>query len=361
MKRLVAVLIIIYTCFSTVVSCVSQNQASNDLTLLLDRLNTVNGSSQIIVVSNQEKGQYKAIVEAFEKTSSGWVRSLPSMDAVIGECGFSLNKKEGDLKAPAGIFRIGTAFGTVDKPSNVNLRYKKTSKNDYWIDDVTSEDYNNWVEYEGNPYSRWKSFERLKITNYKLAFVIEYNMNPVVKGRGSAIFFHVWKGSEVSTRGCSAISETNITELLNWIDPQKNPIVIQGTDSMLVDMIRYTEDKILYPVKVIINEKEVIFDVQPRIQKGRTLIPVRSVFESLDAVVRWEESTRTVSIIKDSKVIKLTVGSKWAYIDEKKVMIDVEAALLNGRVMLPVRFIAEELGLEVTWDGEKRVVSILRD
>lgn len=358
MKKILAFLLITYICLITTKPCASQVYESDNSTVLLDRLSSANGSSQIIVVSSEKDGQNIAKVETFEKTMDGWRKSFPSMNAVIGEKGFSLNKKEGDLKSPAGIFRVGTAFGTIDKPSYMKLSYKKTSKSDYWIDDVSSQDYNNWVEFEDDPYSRWKSFEKLKITSYKLAFVIEYNMNPVVKGKGSAIFFHIWQGPKISTKGCTALSEADISKLLSWIDPAKNPITIQGTVDILQDLIKATENELLYPIEVVINEKKVVFDVTPRILNGRTLIPVRSVFESLGAEVSWEESTETVSILKGSKVIKFKVGSNRGYIDGEQVEIDIPASIINGRTMVPVRFIAEELGFEVAWDGEKRVVLI---
>lgn len=359
MKIISALLLISYICL--IMPCVSQAQTLSNLTALFDTLNSANGSSQIIVVSNDKGSQYKATVEAFEKNSGVWIKSLPSINAVIGKNGFSLNKIEGDLKSPAGIFRIGTAFGTIDKPSDIKLSYRKTSKNDYWVDDISSPDYNKWIEYEGDPYSRWKSFERLKISSYKLAFVIEYNMSPVVKGRGSAIFLHIWEGPNTGTKGCTALSEANISKLLSWIDPDKNPIIIQGTNAMLADMTKSAENNILYPIKVLTNEKEVVFDVQPRIQNGRTLIPIRSVLESLGTEVSWEESTETISVIKGSNVIKLTVGSNWAYVDEKQVMLDVPASIIDGRAMVPVRFIAEELGFKVAWNEKKRIVLINTD
>lgn len=358
MKSVLGFLLITYICLITTIPCASQVYESGNLIVLLDRLSSANGSSQILVVSSEKDSQNNAKVETFEKTMGGWIKSIHSMNAVIGEKGFSLDKEEGDLKAPAGIFRVGTAFGTIDKPSNVKLSYKKTSKNDYWIDDVSSQNYNNWVEFEGDPYSRWKSFEKLKISSYRLAFVIEYNMNPVVKGKGSAIFFHIWQGPNISTKGCTALSEANISKLLSWIDPDKNPIVIQGTVDMLQDMIKDTEDELLYPIEVVINEKKAVFDVPPRILNGRTLIPVRSIFESLGAEVLWEESTETVSILKGSKTIKLKAESNWVYVDGKQVEIDIPVSIINGRAMVPVRFIAEELEFKVTWGGEKRVVFI---
>ena len=358
MRIILGFLLITYICLNTTIPCASQVHELGDLIVLLDRLSLENGSSQIIIVSSEKDGQNKAIVETFEKANGRWNKSFPPMNAVIGEKGFSLDKEEGDLKAPVGLFRVGTAFGTIDKPSYIKLSYKKTSKNDYWIDDVSSQDYNNWVEFEGDPYSRWKSFEKLKIASYKLAFVVEYNMNPVVKGKGSAIFFHIWQGPNISTKGCTALSETNISKLLSWIDPDKNPIIIQGTVDILQDMIKSTENEQLYPIEVVINEEKVVFDVPPRILNGRTLIPIRSVFECLGAEVLWDESAKTVSILRGSKSIKLKAESNCVYVNENQVEIDIPVSIINGRAMVPVRFIAEELGFEVTWDGEKRVVFI---
>lgn len=361
MIKLSALLLITCICFSIPITCIGQYQPPNNMMTLLDGLSSTNGSKQIIVVSNDKNNQYKATVQAFDKTNGVWTKSLPSMNAVIGKNGFSLDKREGDLKSPAGIFRVGTAFGTVDKPSSLKLSYKKTSKNDYWIDDVSSEDYNKWIQYEGDPYSKWKSFERLNIPSYKLAFVIEYNMNPVVKGKGSAIFFHIWQGPNISTKGCTAISEADISKLLDWIDPDKNPIIIQGTNDMLLDMIKSVENNVLYPIKVMVNEKALVFDVPPRILSGRTVIPVRSVFESLGAEVLWDESTRIISILRDLNIIKLKVGSNLAYINQQQVMLEVPAQIIDGRTMVPLRFIAEEFGFKVTWYGDTRTVILDSD
>jgi L,D-peptidoglycan transpeptidase YkuD (ErfK/YbiS/YcfS/YnhG family) len=358
MKILFSFLLTAYICIAGIVIYGSEAYNVSDLTALFDKLNSANGSTQIILVSNEKESQIKATVEAFDKTSAGWIKSFPSISAVIGEKGFTLNKKEGDLKSPAGVFRIGTAFGAPNTPSITKLPYKNTTKNDYWIDEVSSPDYNTWVNFAGDPYSRWKSFERLKISEYTYAFVIEYNINPIIKGNGSAIFFHIWKGSNISTSGCTAVSESNMLNLLGWLNPDKNPIIIQGTKAMLSKMPYTSTDKILYPIKVKINEKEVGFDVPPRIVSGRTLIPVRTVFEDLGAKVSWDESTKTVTVLKASTEVKLESGSKLAYVGKKQVQLDVPASVINGRTMIPLRFIAEELGLMVTWDASRRIVSI---
>lgn len=358
MKRLFVFLLTAYILITGTITYGGEDQTASSLTSLFNELNSVNGSSQIIVVSNEKESQSKATVEAYEKTSNGWIKSLPPMSAVIGKNGFSQMKREGDLKAPAGIFRIGTAFGMPDTPSITMLPYKSTTINDYWVDDVWSPDYNKWVRYSGDPYAKWKSFEKLRITRYKFAFVIEYNMNPIIRGNGSAIFFHIWKGSNISTSGCTAVSETNILKLLSWLKPDKNPIIIQGTKTMISNMLKSAGYKALYPIKAMVNNNEVPFDVPPRIINGRVLIPVRSVFEHMGAKVTWEQSTGTITISKNSTIIKLTVGSNMAFAGANQLPLDVPATIVSGRTMVPIRFIAENLGLNVTWDDVKRIVHL---
>jgi D-alanyl-D-alanine dipeptidase len=70
---------------------------------------------------------------------------------------------------------------------------------------------------------------------YKYGVVIEYNMHPIVKGKGSAIFLHVWKSGD-STLGCVSMSEEMILSILGWLDPAKKPLIIMGTESELRGM-----------------------------------------------------------------------------------------------------------------------------
>ena len=140
---------------------------------------------------------------------------------------------EGGMKSPVGIYSIGRAFGEVSKPSGVKLSYTKTSSHDYWIDDPSSADYNKWKVYSGDPHSKWKSFERLRIPQYKYAAVIEYNTYATVKGKGSAIFLHVWSGPYSPTAGCTAVPESSMLNLLRWMNPSQHPVIIQGTDGQL--------------------------------------------------------------------------------------------------------------------------------
>lgn len=205
--------------------------------LIVEQLKNIGNSEQVIIVSTTSLNTFKAKIKAFEKVDDKW-KEVYSFDGVIGRNGFSSNKVEGDGCSPVGKFSLGTAFGTISKPSGVSMAYKKTSVYDYWIDDASSEDYNKWIYFKGDPDTRWKSYEKLKITPYKYAFVINYNINPIVKGKGSAIFFHIWTSSSKGTAGCTAVSESNMLKLLRWLQPSKNPIIIQGTESIINSMTK---------------------------------------------------------------------------------------------------------------------------
>lgn len=112
------------------------------------------------------------------------------------------------------------------------------------------------------------------------------------------------------------------------------------------------------PIKVSINGKLVEFDVPPTIINGRTLVPVRAIFEQFGLKVDWDNETRTVIGKKDGLEIKLPVDNKKAQKNGEEIELDVPATIINGRTLVPVRFIAESLGAKVDWDGESKTVII---
>lgn len=190
---------------------------------------------QAIIVTTADWQSRQARLETFEKVNGAWMPALHSMPAVVGRNGYALSsdKKEGDASSPAGMYKLGTAFGTASKPMGVRMPYRSVTRQDYWIDDISSPDYNTWVHYKGDPRKRWKTFERLAIPLYKYALVIRYNDEPVLPGKGSAIFMHIWRGPTSYTAGCVALSEANLLAVLRWLDPDKSPFILQGPTSFL--------------------------------------------------------------------------------------------------------------------------------
>ncbi|MGE6378635.1 L,D-transpeptidase family protein [Peribacillus muralis] len=200
---------------------------------LLKKVDARKGVNQVVSVIGKSMTDTHVTVTPYEKKSGEWRRALNKMKGVIGKNGFTTSKKEGDGKSPVGIYSFGTAFGSETKPGGLKLGYKKTNEYDYWIDDQTSQDYNKWKTYKGNPADKWKSFERMNHELYKYGAVIHYNTNPIVKGKGSAIFLHVWRGETKPTAGCVAMAEKNVLGLLKWLDPAQEPLIIMGTEESL--------------------------------------------------------------------------------------------------------------------------------
>ncbi|USB33061.1 L,D-transpeptidase family protein [Paenibacillus sp. YPG26] len=179
---------------------------------------------QIIVVEAARGSSFKGTLSLREKLNGEWKTTLSGIPVVLGKNGIG-KLREGDGKTPTGTFPIGHAFGTAAKPAGLKLTYALAGKQDYWVDDAASADYNKWVHYAGNPASRWKSFERLYIPQYKYAVVIRYNDNPIVKGKGSAIFMHIWRSQDKPTAGCVAMSEGNLLKLMGKLDPKQSPVI----------------------------------------------------------------------------------------------------------------------------------------
>jgi L,D-peptidoglycan transpeptidase YkuD (ErfK/YbiS/YcfS/YnhG family) len=113
------------------------------------------------------------------------------------------------------------------------MPYRQATEDDFWVDDVNSEDYNKWVKGKPNAAS-WEKMKR-DDDQYKYGVVIEYNMHPIVKGKGSAIFLHIWKQGG-ATAGCIAMPEEMVLRILGWLDPAKRPLIIMGTESELGSM-----------------------------------------------------------------------------------------------------------------------------
>ena len=90
-------------------------------------------------------------------------------------------------------------------------------------------------------------------------------------------------------------------------------------------------------------------NVQPVIVNGRTLVPIRAISEGMGANVDWDSATNTVTITQDSTVVKLTIDSTTAYINGVASTLDVPAALIGGRTMVPLRFVGTALGEQVGW------------
>ncbi len=221
---------------------------------LCDEFKVPETCNQIILVTTPTWSSPSGQLMRYEKTEYGWSAVGDPVKVVVGRNGLGwgrglhpdtlvgLKKKEGDGKAPAGIFQLGSAFGYAPTaPNGMKSEYKQATDCDYFVDDVQSSDYNQWMSLSpgsNRPTDKWKSFERMKRNDhlYKLGMVVNHNMDPVLKGQGSAIFLHIWRKEDSPTAGCTAMSEENLQILLQWIDPDADPLLIQVPDNELAQL-----------------------------------------------------------------------------------------------------------------------------
>lgn len=192
----------------------------------------INKSSQVLLVNNNGPLSSPVKIYLLEKKGGKWEQAGESFNGVIGKNGFAKpgEKREGDGKTPSGIFSLKTTFG-YDEFIQTKMPYRQVLPEDIWVDDVNAADYNLWVKREDTEAA---SYEQMKRDDnlYKYGIIIEYNTNPVIKGHGSAIFFHVWRAENKATAGCVAVSEDNILKILGWLDPQALPLIIMGIENI---------------------------------------------------------------------------------------------------------------------------------
>ena len=178
---------------------------------------------QAIVVRGWQNG-FSAQLELWSKDNDYW-QKRNGYTAVIGQNGFAPlgEKREGDNRTPSGMYNLGQAFGYFSS-SDTKMPYRQLTENDYWVDDPSSSQYNTWVY--GVPSAR--SYERLKRSDsmHKYGIVIAYNTNPIVSGKGSAIFLHVWRSAGTGTAGGIALAEEDLVQVLRLLDPAKDPRII---------------------------------------------------------------------------------------------------------------------------------------
>ncbi|NID17162.1 L,D-transpeptidase family protein [Luteibacter yeojuensis] len=201
-------------------------------------------SRQMIVVTTDGWDVDHGTLRAYVREGTHWTPVGPAAEVTIGRhgsaWGVGLNppghggpvKKEGDGRSPAGVFRIGEAFGYADSNATA-LPYRGLTASDYCVDVNSSPYYNQIVDAKKvgekavagatEPMRRDLHFDGDRA--YRIGFVIEHNPDGR-KGAGSCIFAHLWKSPTSPTAGCTAMTDTTMERLLGWLDPDKKPVFV---------------------------------------------------------------------------------------------------------------------------------------
>jgi L,D-peptidoglycan transpeptidase YkuD (ErfK/YbiS/YcfS/YnhG family) len=193
---------------------------------------------QLLVVFNNASENNSALLVAMEKKGKQWHVISAPIPAGIGRKGFAAPnaKREGDQKSPTGLFRLGQLF-CYEKVVDTRIPFIQTTIEDKWVDDPNSSDYNRYIRGMTNA----KSYEKLLLNgnDYRYCMAIEYNMHPVVKGNGSAIFLHLSEGKTInSSSGCVVLLQKDLEGLLKWMNPESKPSILMGTEKNLLSVVK---------------------------------------------------------------------------------------------------------------------------
>lgn len=159
------------------------------------------------------------------RSGMGWGRGLHPADQ-SGPV-----KREGDGRAPAGVFSLALAFGAADglPPEAKGFPYLHTSSTTYCVEDVRSKYYNQIIdanEVKATAWERWSEMQRADGL-FRWGVVVRQNGPDTKTGAGSCVFLHIWRGFRQPTAGCTAMSPEQIKETVSWLDGTAQPLLVQ--------------------------------------------------------------------------------------------------------------------------------------
>ena len=185
---------------------------------------------QLITVEATTTRTTYASARIWRRSAGCWVAAGGPYPARVGWNGLRLNRREGDGTTPIGTFGIGTTmYGNAANPG-VRFRYVRLRCGDWWVEDPRSPVYNTFQRLGCGvrPPFRVTTPDMSKDRRaYAHLAVIEFNMRPVVPGRGSGIFLHAQTGS--STNGCVSLRRSDLVRVLRWLSPGATPQIAIGT------------------------------------------------------------------------------------------------------------------------------------
>jgi D-alanyl-D-alanine dipeptidase len=206
-------------------------------------------STQILLVTTPDWNAVDGAMQRYARSRPGqrWKAVGEPVAIVVGKSGLAWGlgvsptdaagvrraddpvKREGDGKSPAGVFRIGTAFGYAAAPlPGWKMPYLPLTESIECVDDPASKFYNRIVD-RTTVAPDWNSSEHMRDTGeyYRWGLAVEHNADPATPGGGSCIFLHIWGGTGKGTTGCTAMEGSEVEALLAWLDPNRHPLLVQ--------------------------------------------------------------------------------------------------------------------------------------
>jgi L,D-peptidoglycan transpeptidase YkuD (ErfK/YbiS/YcfS/YnhG family) len=145
---------------------------------------------------------------------------------VLGTDEAGLHKAEHDGRAPAGVFKIGAIYTYDAKlPEGADYPFHQVTANDAWVDDITLPEYNRFVTIDPKSQPPWFEKQKMRLNDFAYRWLVEirHNADPPVPGDGSAIFFHIRRGTTRPTSGCTTMAEEDLVSLIRLLRADKHP------------------------------------------------------------------------------------------------------------------------------------------
>lgn len=201
--------------------------------LALDR-----SAAQLVVSIAPDWNSSKGKLQLFERDGKKWRAVSPPVRVLYGAKGLAwgrgehppqsvgLQKVERDKRAPAGIFRIGKIY-TYDSslPSGADYPFYTFTERDAWIDDPQLPHYNQHVVVDLQNPPPWYEKQKMRLNDPPHRWLVEirHNADPPVPGAGSAIFFHIQRGPNRPSAGCTVMPQNSLIPIITWLRAGKNP------------------------------------------------------------------------------------------------------------------------------------------
>jgi L,D-peptidoglycan transpeptidase YkuD (ErfK/YbiS/YcfS/YnhG family) len=186
-------------------------------------------AEQLVTVAAPDTRSTRATLRLWRRDGDCWLPAGGPWPARIGASGLSSHHREGDGTTPAGAFGLGRVMYGVAANPGVHYRYHRLVCGDWWDEDPASPGYNAFRHvacgtrpgFGGGSEALWRATRA-----YRHFAVIEYNVDPAVPGRGSAIFLHADTGA--ATNGCVSLALPALVRTLRWLRPASSPLILIG-------------------------------------------------------------------------------------------------------------------------------------
>jgi len=197
-------------------------------------------SGQVLVAIAKDWDSDKALLWAMDRTEDGWAPAFAEpVEVLLGRNGLAWGrgvepvkapgdpvKKEGDRRTPAGLYKIGRIYGeAVRLPGGSSYPYRQVGRWDAWVDDLKNPYYNRHYIAKPGKVPPWFESQRMRLGDaaYEFRIEVRHNADPPVPGYGSAIFFHIRRGEDRPSSGCTVMTRANLLKVIGWLKEDRNP------------------------------------------------------------------------------------------------------------------------------------------